>query len=359
MHLDWSGKIHKWENNFRNYSTASSLKVSAPMTIDEAWIHPQFGVNYASASAGILPKTGTAFGKNYCVEKQINFFKETVENVLGPKFQSTEKLSEHLSNSIFLIHIGSSDYIHNYLQPDDYNSSRQYNGKKFAELLTSKLGNYLKDLYSLGARRILIFQVGPLGSFPYIINKVKPRSRCAEDVNKLASGFNDKLNAKLIELTKTLHGSKFVTVKTFNLIRSMIQNPTDYGFEDTRWQCCPTQENGTGLCKERIIREVSPAKMSMPDEEEKRREFRRSFACLDVSPGKFSQIGIGKPKEDVCDDRKLYIFWDELHLTEAAYKIIVDKCFAILDNICSPYNILANLVEENICTSDSCMFHQY
>ncbi|KAI7995056.1 GDSL esterase/lipase 7 [Camellia lanceoleosa] len=242
---------------------------------------------------------------------------------------------------------------------DDYNSSRQYNGKKFAELLTSKLGNYLKDLYNLGARRIVIFQVGPLGCFPYIINKVKPRSRCAEDVNKLVSGFNDKLNAKLIELTKTLHGSKFVTVKTFNLIRSMIENPTDYGFEDTRWQCCPTQENGTGLCKEPIICEVSPAEMSMPDEEEKRRGFRRSFACLDVSPGKFSRIGIGKPRKDVCGDRKLYIFWDELHLTEAAYKIIVDKCFAISHNICSPPNILANMVEKNYCSLDSCMFHQY
>ncbi|KAI7995055.1 GDSL esterase/lipase 7 [Camellia lanceoleosa] len=179
------------------------------------------------------------------------------------------------------------------------------------------------------------------------------------DVNKLVSGFNDKLNAKLIELTKTLHGSKFVTVKTFNLIRSMIQNPTDYGFEDTRWQCCPTQENGTGLCKEPIIHEVSPAEMPMPDQEEIRRGFRRSFACLDVSPGKFSRIGIGKPRKDLCDDRKLYIFWDELHLTEAAYKIIVDKCFAISDNICSPSNILANMVEKNYCSSDSCMFHQY
>ena len=78
------------------------------------------------------------------MEKQIIFYKEIVENYLRPKVPSTNVLYEYLSNSLYLINIGSSDYIYNYLQPQNYNSSRQYNGEDFAELLTSNLVKYLK-----------------------------------------------------------------------------------------------------------------------------------------------------------------------------------------------------------------------
>lgn len=85
------------------------------------------------------------------MEYQVGFFKEALERLVrptyfnsqAPKFSSTEKLSESLSKSIFLVNLGTSDYIFNYLQPKDYNTSRQYNGEDFAELLVGKLGNYL------------------------------------------------------------------------------------------------------------------------------------------------------------------------------------------------------------------------
>lgn len=69
-------------------------------------------------------------GKNYNTGKQVGFFKETLEryerlnySLEVPKIASQEHVSKSLSNSIFMINIGSSDYIYNYLQPSDYNSS--------------------------------------------------------------------------------------------------------------------------------------------------------------------------------------------------------------------------------------------
>lgn len=76
----------------------------------------------------------------------MGFFNETLEKYLRPKFQSQQNLSEYLSNAVFFINIGSRDYSHNCLQPEDYNSSRQYNGEAFADLLINKLGNNLKVL---------------------------------------------------------------------------------------------------------------------------------------------------------------------------------------------------------------------
>lgn len=69
-------------------------------------------------------------GKNYNMGKQVGFCKETLERYREielftrvPKFASQEHVSKSLSNSIFMINIGSSDYIYNYLQPSDYNSN--------------------------------------------------------------------------------------------------------------------------------------------------------------------------------------------------------------------------------------------
>ncbi|KAI7993258.1 GDSL esterase/lipase 7 [Camellia lanceoleosa] len=317
---------------------ASSLNLSSPISFDEfnyaSATASGNGVNYASASAGILPETGSALGRNYCMEQQIGFFRETVEKHLRPNFPTTNMLSEYLSSAIFLINIGTSDYIHNYLQPKNYNSSHRYNGKDFAELLTKKLGKHLEDLYNLGARKIIIFQIGPLGCFPYIINKLKPESRCDEDVNKLVSIFNDKLDATLKELSQKLVGSTFVIARTFDLMKSMIEYPFNFGFKEARWPCCKTEENGTGLCQNKF-HVATPTEWAnlKPDPVARQRSIQREFLCVDLPP---TGAETGKPKGAVCEDRKLYIVWDEIHLTEAAYKGIANHCLVSSDGISYP-----------------------
>ena len=84
-------------------------------------------------------------------------------------------------------------------------------------------------MYYIGARKMLIFQIGPIGCFPYIIKRFKPTSRCDEKANKLVSIFNDKLNVKIRELSHKLTNSNFVVVETFHLIKDMVKNPTKYG----------------------------------------------------------------------------------------------------------------------------------
>lgn len=43
---------------------AKSLNMRPPVTIDETDVNPECGVNYASASAGILLDTGSSFVSN-------------------------------------------------------------------------------------------------------------------------------------------------------------------------------------------------------------------------------------------------------------------------------------------------------
>ena len=77
------------------------------------------------------------------MEKQIELFRKTVQEYLPSHFSSAIELKDYLSKSIFLVIIGSNDYSHNYLSTQ-YNSSRIYNMKQFADLLTYGLEQQLQ-----------------------------------------------------------------------------------------------------------------------------------------------------------------------------------------------------------------------
>ncbi|CAH9139198.1 unnamed protein product [Cuscuta epithymum] len=96
-------------------------------------------MNYASGSCGILRETGNDFGKCLSISEQVDMFNQTMGMQLSRYYKSTKELSDYLSNSIFLIAIGSNDYINNYLLPSIYDTSRSHTPRNFAELLVNTL----------------------------------------------------------------------------------------------------------------------------------------------------------------------------------------------------------------------------
>lgn len=95
------------------------------------------GINYASAGSGILPETNKVnfrtkfldwrviYDSNIiyclfyylqmtlCLDKQIKFFKRTIENNLPTIFDEQEKLEKHLSESLLVVSTGVNDMSHN------------------------------------------------------------------------------------------------------------------------------------------------------------------------------------------------------------------------------------------------------
>lgn len=206
-------------------------------------------------------------GDNWSMGKQIAMFNKTVRENLPSNFKGTAELSEYLSKCLFIVHIGSSDYTNNYLQTKDYNTSKIYNYNEFGSLLTMKLENQLKvrhgsakkkktffihkyfiiykaktkwnfffggvlllqDLYKLGARNIVVFEIGPLGCYPGSLKIFNPQTTCVDDINKMVSIFNTKLNRKVEELRPTLEGANIIIANVFKLIMDMIDKPSSYG----------------------------------------------------------------------------------------------------------------------------------
>ncbi|PIA63288.1 hypothetical protein AQUCO_00200957v1 [Aquilegia coerulea] len=251
------------------------------------------GVNYASGGGGIIDNTGKHFFQVLSFSDQINLFKKTIEHGLQPHF-NPEGLQKHLSKSIFLINIGVNDYLNNYILPQYYNTSTQYTPPAYVRHLMKRLSLLLEILYNLGARKIVMTDLGPLGCIPS--QRVKLFGQCIENYNGLVSMYNKLLPKTLATLRSVLPGSMFTTANTYDAIIDMTKNPSKYGFKDVEHPCC-----FAGDTQQLCIQDLLP-----------------------------------------CPNPDEYLFWDGFHPTQKAYDFIARGCFN--GSSCSPMNI-AQLVK--------------
>ncbi|XP_057447772.1 GDSL esterase/lipase 7-like [Lotus japonicus] len=251
------------------------------------------GVNYASGSCGILPETGKFFGKCLNLKEQIDLFERTVSRELPNNLENPTLLFEHLSKSIYLVSIGSNDYINNYLQTNLYDTSERYQPDPYAQLLIDTLSQLLERLYKLGARKIVIFEVGPVGCIPSVSKTHPHKGFCNEESNQFVSYFNKRLATMAKDLTSRLRSSTFVIGHTNSGGYDVINNPTKHGLTDGSNPCCTTWKNETSAC--------------IPD----------------LEP---------------CKDPNKHVFWDAFHLTETVYSIVASRC--VRDKtMCTPMSI--------------------
>ncbi|XP_022883371.1 GDSL esterase/lipase 7-like [Olea europaea var. sylvestris] len=249
------------------------------------------GLNYASATCGILPETGKSRGICLNFDEQIDLFNLTVELELFKHYKASSKVSDYLSKSLFIITIGSNDYL-NYAQPQLFYAKRRYDPQSFAKLLIDKYIYIFEKLYKIGARKIIMFEIGPIGCISSVTRKINHSGKCVKKINQLAVTFNNQLATLLRSLTSTLQGSEFILGQVYWLGYDAIINPSNYGLEDSTNPCCTTWANGTS-------------------------------ACIPGLPA--------------CHDPDKHYFWDGYHLTQAVYKVIGTRC--INGTNCVPKNI--------------------
>ncbi|PON45615.1 SGNH hydrolase-type esterase domain containing protein [Parasponia andersonii] len=136
--------------------------------------------NYASSSARILSEIATNIFKGIIsLVEQVDMFKRTKRLYLPLHLNSKASISGHISNSIFLVVMGINDIRLNFLKK--VNSTYSHKFANELDFLVEKLGNRLTNLYDLGARKFVVFEVEALGCLPFYVNKLKPiNSKCVQ-----------------------------------------------------------------------------------------------------------------------------------------------------------------------------------
>ncbi|XP_042500796.1 GDSL esterase/lipase At3g14820-like [Macadamia integrifolia] len=233
------------------------------------------GVNFASGGGGYDPLTSNV-ATAMPLKAQFKMFEDYVEKVKSGIGE--EKSRRIVSESLYVVCTGTNDISTTYF-PTPLRKLH-YNISSYTDLMLQFASTFIQELYRVGARKIAVISLPPIGCVPSQRTLGGGKDRlCVENYNKVAMHFNSKLSSQLNLLNNKLPQSTLLYIDIYKPVLDLIQNPYTYGFEVATKGCC-----GTG--------EIEAANM-----------------LCDGNPF-------------TCSDTSKYIFWDSYHPTEKAYKVI-------------------------------------
>ncbi|KAK9124636.1 hypothetical protein Sjap_014238 [Stephania japonica] len=232
------------------------------------------GVSFASAGSGIDDLT-TAVSGVVPVSKQPSYFlqyKERLKIAVGE-----EQATKIVNGGLVVISAGSNDFLFDFYAVPI--RKIQYNISGYQDYLLQRVQSVVKELYNSGCRNFAISGLGPIGCVPIEVNTRSGSKNCLDDVNSDAQVYNSKLQQILPSLQASLSGSKFLYADIYSPWMDVLKNPQNYGFKEIKKGCC----GYTGYV------EMGPL-------------------CSSLTP--------------VCANASEYLFWDAVHPSEAAYKLL-------------------------------------
>ncbi|KAK9084734.1 hypothetical protein Sjap_025145 [Stephania japonica] len=261
-------------------SDALGIKPSIPAYLDPNYSIEEFatGVTFASASTGYDSLTAQVFNV-IPLSKQLEFFKEYKKKL--EIYAGIATAQTIIQEALYVISIGSNDFIVNYyIFPE---RSKQFTVEEYENFLQSISENFILEIYNLGARKIFLVGLPPIGCFPIVrtVLNLKFGRACREDLNEISRNFNRKTRSLVNKLTGEVKGLKLVFDDPYGLILSVVKHPHLYGIDIVAEGCC-----GTGVLE-------------------------IGFLCP-------------KSNERSCPDANKYAFWDSVHPTEKLYRIFAD-----------------------------------
>ena len=226
------------------------------------------GANFASAGSGVLDTTGDSI---VSMSKQVEQFATLRCNIsarIGKEAADTV-----LSRSLFVISTGGND-IFAFFSANSTPTAAQM--QLFTANLVSQYKNHVKALFGLGARKLAVIDVPPIGCCPYP-RSLHPLGACIDVLNELTRGLNKGVKDAMHGLSVSLGGLKYSIGSSHAVVQSIMKHPQRLGFKEVTMACC-----GSG-------------------------KFNGKSGCT--------------PNATLCDNRHEYLFWDLLHPTHATSKL--------------------------------------
>ncbi|CAJ2653570.1 unnamed protein product [Trifolium pratense] len=266
---------------------AFGVKKNIPAYLDSAYTIDDFVTGVCFASAGTGYDNATSDVLNVIpLWKEIEYFKEYQEKLRA--HVGKEKANYIISEALYLISLGTNDFLENYyIFP-----TRQFHftESQYQDFLVDIAENFVRKIYSLGARKLSITGLIPMGCLPLErATNILDNHGCNEKYNNVALEFNSKLENMISKVNRELPQVKALSANAYDIINDIITRPSFYGFEEAEKACCST---GT---------------------------FEMSYLCSDKNPL-------------TCKDANKYVFWDAFHPTEKTNRIaanyLIPKLFA-------------------------------
>ncbi|KAD5318234.1 hypothetical protein R6Q59_033496 [Mikania micrantha] len=265
-------------------SESFGLRPYVPAYLDPAYNISDFatGVCFASAGTGYDNATSDVLSV-IPLWKELEYYKEYQKKLrqhLGNK-----KANIIISQAVYLTSMGTNDFLENYYTLATRRS--QYNITQYQDFLVTIAESFIKELYRLGARKVSLGGLPPMGCLPLERTTSFMRGNggtCNGDYNKVARLFNWKLSRMVKRLNAKYSGIKIVFSDPYPIFQQIVQKPSSFGFEAAAVACC-----STGL-------------------------FEMGYMCDQYNPF-------------TCSDASKYVFWDSFHPTDKTNRIISQYLF--------------------------------
>ncbi|KAL7001048.1 GDSL esterase/lipase 6 [Sarracenia purpurea var. burkii] len=206
---------------------------------------------------------------------------------------------ELLRRSLFLFESGSND-IFGYFLPF---APPTLSPDAYVQAMLAEVGSFVDRIYKLGARRIALFSLGPVGCVPArALLPGAPVDRCFGKLNKMVKNYNQGLENLVKNVAVKYPGAVGVygvVYQTVQLFRAM---PTRYGFINVTHACC-----GSGTLG--------------------------------------GMMQCGTEGYTLCSNPNHFLFWDYFHPSEHTYKLLSEALWSGGQIQIRPINLktLANL----------------
>ncbi|XP_028112128.1 GDSL esterase/lipase At1g29660-like [Camellia sinensis] len=236
------------------------------------------GVNYASGGGGIRDETGMQLGARISMNQQLLHHRITISRIallLGSRRAATN----YLSKCIYLVGMGSNDYINNYLLPQYYPTSSLYTPDQYATILIRQYSQQLRTLHKVGGYKIVTMGLGLIGCTPAEIAIYGTNgSTCVDTINNDVQLFNVKLKSLVDDLNNDMTDAKFTYVNVSGITSG---GTFTAGLTVTNVPCCIVSSS-TGLCV---------------------------------------------PNRVPCSNRSTYAFYDAFHSTESVNEFVAARAY--------------------------------
>ncbi|KAI4331258.1 hypothetical protein MLD38_029460 [Melastoma candidum] len=252
--------------------TAYPLPYLSPEALGEKLL---VGASFASAASGYNERAAT-MNHALTLNQQLQLFEEYQRKLA--EVAGINKAVSIVKEGLYLVSAGTGDFLQNYyLNPY---LSKACSPEQYASIILASFTRFIKGLYLLGARKIGVTSLPPIGCFPVAITLLGyGQSRCVSQVNADIQGFNKRLNLAAASLRKQLPGVRIVIFDIFTPLYELIKSPSQNGFAVVRRGCCGT-ETTIFLCNPKSFR--------------------------------------------TCPNATKYVFWDSVHPTQAANQFIAE-----------------------------------
>ncbi|XVE88786.1 hypothetical protein DITRI_Ditri19aG0096900 [Diplodiscus trichospermus] len=266
-------------------------------TYSPAYLSPQasgknlvIGANFASAGSGYDDKAAM-INHAITLTQQVEYFKEYQKKLT--KVAGSRKSASIIRDALYLLGTGSGDFLHNYYVNPLLNHA--YTPDQYGSFLIGAFTRFVKNLYGLGARKIGVTSLPPLGCLPLARTFFGYHKKgCVFRFNNDAQQFNKKLNSTAANLQKQHPDLKIVVFDIFDALYDIVKSPSNYGFMEATRGCCGTETAKTTatatLCSKKTLR--------------------------------------------TCYNASQYVFWDSVHPSQAANQVLayalIDQGFALI-----------------------------